>query len=270
MATMKAAKFAEKLHNIATNYKTVYIKGGFGAVITKPTLDLYAKIYPSWYTSSKMKSLLALAGSGTFGFDCSGVIKAVLWGWSGDASKTYGGAGYASNDIPDINDQGMIDVCTNVSDDFSKIEVGELLWRQGHVGVYIGDGLAVECTNQTGLRDGVQITAVLNIEDKDDYNGRRWKKHGKLPWIDYEVEKKSEKNIVNIELDLLQRGAKGEQVKTLQRLLLALGYSLANYGVDGSFGGTTEKAVKAFQKDRKINQSGKVDAETWSKLLCGN
>ena len=32
-----------------------------------------------------------------YGFDCVNLIKGVLWGWSGDASKTYGGAAYKSN-----------------------------------------------------------------------------------------------------------------------------------------------------------------------------
>lgn len=74
---------------------------------------------------------------------------------------------------------------------------------------------------------------------------------------------------VKIEMNVLKRGAKGEQVKTLQRLLLALGYDLEGYGADGSFGGATERAVKAFQKAKKLTVDGSVGPATWNKLLKG-
>lgn len=79
---------------------------------------------------------------------------------------------------------------------------------------------------------------------------------------------------VNIEMTVLKRGMKGEQVKTLQRLLPSLGFKMKSdggrvYGVDGSFGGATENAVRAFQADRKIGVDGIVWPETWTKLLKG-
>lgn len=51
----------------------------------------------------------------------------------------------------------------------------------GHIGVYIGDGLAVEC--QPAWKNGVQITACNCT--KAGYNRRNWTKHGKLPYIEY-------------------------------------------------------------------------------------
>lgn len=74
---------------------------------------------------------------------------------------------------------------------------------------------------------------------------------------------------VKIELNELRKGAKGEQVKTLQRLLIAMGYDLGKDGADGIFGDTTEKAVKAFQNARKLGADGVVDKNTWSELLKG-
>ena len=64
------------------------------------------------------------------------------------------------------------------------MEVGEAVWCSGHIGVYIGDGLAVECT--PSWENKVQITAVANIGAKSGYNARKWTKHGKLPYITYE------------------------------------------------------------------------------------
>ena len=60
---------------------------------------------------------------------------------------------------------------------------GEGLWGPGHWGLYIGDGLAVECT--PAWKNGVQITAVGNIGTKAGYNTRTWTKHGRLPYVDY-------------------------------------------------------------------------------------
>lgn len=79
---------------------------------------------------------------------------------------------------------------------------------------------------------------------------------------------------VNIELTVLKNGSSGEQVKTLQRLLMALGFEMKSnsgkvYGVDGSFGGATENAVKAFQKSEKLSVDGIVGKNTWGKLLKG-
>jgi len=96
----------------------------------------------------------------------------------------YGGAKYESNDVPDIDCNDMMKRCSEISTDFSKIEVGEALGMQGHIGVYIGDGLAVECT--PSWRNCVQITAVANIGAKNGYNARRWTRHGKLPYVTYE------------------------------------------------------------------------------------
>ena len=72
---------------------------------------------------------------------------------------------------------------------------------------------------------------------------------------------------VNIELEILRKGSKGAQVKTLQRILVALGYSVGASGVDGDFGNATYNAVIRFQKDRKLAADGVVGKDTWSALL---
>lgn len=120
-----------------------------------------------------------------FGFDCVCMIKGVLWGWNGDASKTYGGASYASGGVPDIGADDMITKCSGVSTDFSKIVPGEAVWLKGHIGVYIGGGKVIECS--PAFKNCVQVTACLNIGAISGMNGRRWTKHGKLPYITYDT-----------------------------------------------------------------------------------
>ncbi len=74
---------------------------------------------------------------------------------------------------------------------------------------------------------------------------------------------------VDIKLEEISKGSVGNQVKTVQRILKDMGYDLGRYGVDGDFGPMTDKAVKAFQKDKKLEVDGIVGINTWTKLLKG-
>ena len=177
---MKASDFVAKLKDIATNYKTLYVMGCIGAPMTTANKKRYINHHSYNKQASRVK-LINAASADTFGFDCVCLIKSVLWGWSGDKSKIYGGAKYATNGVPDVDANTMINLCSEVSTDFGKIEIGEAVWTNGHIGVYIGNGLAIECT--PAWKNRVQITAC-NCS-KQGYNTRKWKKHGKLPYIDY-------------------------------------------------------------------------------------
>ena len=265
MAVMKASEFVAKLKDVAQNYKTLYVMGCFGAPLTGGNVSRYCNnhaynkqaartkmikaaanqnppvfgfdcvclikgILWGWrgdasktyggasyavngvpdigadtmitkckgvstnfsnvevgealWCSGKMIKAAANQNPPVFGFDCVCLIKGILWGWRGDASKTYGGASYAVNGVPDIGADTMITKCKGVSTNFSNVEVGEALWCSGHIGVYIGGGLAVECS--PAFENDVQITAVKNMGTKSGYNARTWTKHGKLPYIEYD------------------------------------------------------------------------------------
>ena len=191
MATvMKASEFIEKLKDVANNYKTLYVMGCFGAPMTSANKKRWIEKEHYGYNNKAARTkCINAASTDTFGFDCVNLIKAILWGWKGDKTKTYGGAKYKTNGVPDVNADGMIKLCSGVTSDFSNIEVGEAVWCKGHIGVYIGDGLAVECT--PAWKNKVQITAVKNIGTKSGYNARQWTKHGKLPYIEYDVKKET-------------------------------------------------------------------------------
>ena len=180
-----AKELAAACVNAAKNFKTLYVMGCFGWPMNEYNKQRAIREYA--YNQNRADKINA-ASADTFGFDCVNLIKALLWGWVGDENAPYGGAVYCSNGVPDINDDMMIAACTEVSTDFSKIAVGEVVWMQGHIGVYVGDGLAVECTPIWS--DGVQITAC-NC-DKAGYNRRNWTKHGKLPCVTYEAEEEPE------------------------------------------------------------------------------
>lgn len=78
-------------------------------------------------------------------------------------------------------------------------------------------------------------------------------------------EAKTKEETVMIELSVLGKGSKGQEVKTLQRLLNSMGRKCG--GVDGIFGANTEKAVKSFQNAEGLTTDGVVGKATWTALL---
>lgn len=58
------------------------------------------------------------------------------------------------------------------------------------------------------------------------------------------------------------KGGRGIQVVKLQQALIDMGYLLPKYGVDGIFEDETEAALKKFQHDAKIPETGQFDQAT--------
>ena len=186
---MTAAALCATLLDIANNCKTCYMLGPWGWPATSKmiaratTQGSNAKTNRQWLAQAN-----AIKDEG-FIFDCVGLIKGILWGWDGDMSRTYGGAGYACNSVPDCDAKGMIDRCLEVSTDFSGIVPAEAVWMDGHIGVYVGGGMVVEATPK--WMGGVQRSTCANVSPKlvpGTVGNRRWTKHGKLPWVDYSAQ----------------------------------------------------------------------------------
>ncbi len=192
---MTAAALCAKLKDIADNCKTAYMLGPWGWPATDKmiqratTQGSNAKINRQWLSQAN-----AIKDKG-FLFDCVGLIKGILWGWSGDMGRTYGGAGYACNGVPDYDAKKMIDACRDVSTDFSAIVDGEAVWMDGHIGVYVGGGVVVESTPK--WRGGVQYSTCANVSPAlvpGTAGSRKWTKHGKLPWVEYAEQEKIEED----------------------------------------------------------------------------
>lgn len=259
---------SEKALNAVKNFKTVYANGMFGSPLSESIIAQKTRQLPNWYTLDRQANLRSLIGKGYFGFDCVCFVKALLWGWCGDSTKVYGGAVYESNGVPDIDEGTMLKKCSDVSADFSDIMPGEYLWLQGHCGIYAGDGLAVECTPK--WENGVQITAVANMGGKYGYNNRTWTVHGRLPYVTYETSQQSTPSVpagnrISVSLDLLRRGDRGAQVRTVQRILQSMGYY--TIAIDESFGPGTDQAVRSYQRDMMLEADGIVGENTWTRLL---
>lgn len=180
---MTARELVDRCVDAAENYRTLYVMGCFGAPMTAANKKRYTQNHEYNRAAARTRMINA-ATADTFGFDCVNLIKGVLWGWKGDLTAQYGGAKYGSNGVPDVSADGMIRLCRGVTEDFRDIVPGAVVWMPGHIGLYIGEGLAVECTPKWA--NGVQITAVGNLGKKSGYNTRSWKKWGLLPYVSYE------------------------------------------------------------------------------------
>lgn len=210
---MKSTEFISQL-NKAWMVNTTYATGGFGASIGDypAQLERYCKNTPS--LEKKIRSRAATPPC--FAFDCVGLVKGIIWGWNAKRDSVYGGATYSSNGLTDIGTETIIKKCSDVSTDFSKIVPGELLWIEGHVGVYIGNGYAIECTSAWDAK--TQKTVVTNIKKAGTgEHGRAWTKHGKLPWIEYEAAKK-----YNVQIGPFATKAEAEKI---QNAIATLGTS---------------------------------------------
>ena len=89
-----------------------------------------------------------------------------------DAEK--GGVRYAVNGCPDMSANGMLEKATVKGDIKNQPETpGIMLWMNGHAGVYIGGGWAIE---ERGFNYGCVKTKVAD---------RPWKKWYRLPGLTY-------------------------------------------------------------------------------------
>lgn len=264
---MTAKEMAQRCKMLATAYKTLYVMGCFGAPMTEKNRNRYADNH-AYNRRKERTAKIHAATEDTFGFDCVCMIKGLLWGWCGDSGKTYGGAKYKANGVPDSGADAMFRKCLEQTEDFSCVEIGEAVWLEGHIGIYIGDGLAVECT--PNWSDGVQITAC-NCK-KEGYATRQWQKHGKLPYLSYDGYslarlRREVALVTQAPLPVLseQENRIHILVCLAQKRLNTLGYGAGE--ADGVFGPVTGGAVRAYQQDKGCPVTGKLDEKTWSSLL---
>ena len=68
------------------------------------------------------------------------------------------------------------------------------------------------------------------------------------------------------ERPMLRRGACGESVRLLQRLLIGQQISCGRWGADGEFGPATESALRLFQQRRGLAADGVAGPITWAAL----
>src|SRR4030095_15514648 len=68
-------------------------------------------------------------------------------------------------------------------------------------------------------------------------------------------------------VDLIRTGARGEDVRDVQHRLLRAGLRIEPDELDGTFGDSTEAAVREFQRARGLPPDGIIGPDTWGQLV---
>lgn len=216
---------------------------------TESLLKSKSAQYPSHYPSSRTSRYKSDIAKKAIVADCVGLIKGYYW------TREDGKLAYGLDGRPDKGANGMY-AAAKVKGPMSTMpEVpGLLLYKSGHVGVYIGGGYAVEAQ---GFSSGVVKTKVA---------GRGWSAWYVCPYIEY-VEGDMP------EPELLKRTLRyapgvpfmhGEDVRNVQTILAACGFDPG--AIDGKYGPKTEAAVRSFQAKSKLEVDGVVGSKTWAAL----
>lgn len=178
---MKVSEFVSKAKYIADNLATTYALGTWGwAGMDKMKTRAINKNQTNKNLANKIK---ALPASG-FMFDCGGIIKGIIWGFSANPNKIYGGAGYACNGLPDTGN--LIAYCHDVSTDFNHIKTGEIVYMPGHVGICVDGetGLVVEATTKW---ESKVLYSYIYEKNPNAKKARKWDKHGMLNCLEDDI-----------------------------------------------------------------------------------
>lgn len=220
---------------------TPYVYGAKGAdgKFTQQKLNWLAKNYPKVFTTSYIRKAKKFVGQVCC--DCSGLIS-----WY--TGKVYGSSQLYSKAVK----RGTIKT-------INKAPIGAILWKSGHVGVYIGNG---ECIEEKGIAYGCVKSKISNTRfthwltfDFMDYSEVR----------EVEVDEKKT-NPYKEPKALIKTGSRGNGVKWLQFELQEAGFK--EVSIDGIFGSKTKKGLKSFQKSSKITVDGICGPQTRKALIA--
>lgn len=278
-----------------------YWYGTYVNPCTESKLTSKAKQYPSHYGAGRMSTYRKHIAQGMLCTDCVGMIKGFFWTNGGQGvtdfiknGKAYTNK-YKSNGCPDTSANGLLTYCKEQGAKWGKINTipdvpGILVFFDGHVGVYIGNGYVIEAR---GFKYGVVKTKL---------SARPWKHWAYLPTFllmyGTNTLPKEEKPI---------QGHSVASVKAWQDAAIADGYKFPKYGadgewgtecetvarkaivkkrdsytnrnltkivqaavgveVDGKCGKDTDAAIKTYQKKNGLTADGAVGLNTWKKIL---
>lgn len=197
-------------------------------------------------------------GGASYGaVDCSGLIYSYVGGGARVTEAMLNSSpesGYVSNGIPDIPGLG--------------------LWQPGHVGVYVGGGMAVDARNEVynvcyesaSSKSWVMWFKVAGVSygnNSSVTNDNQSTADTDTSYIQSDVDSEVE----NVP-DVLSRGSSGPAVRELQERLKELGYFEDN--TTEYFGFVTEAALIEFQYTAGLPANGIYDQTTKDALLSDN
>lgn len=274
---------------------------------TESTLKSKTKQYPDHYASGRMPRYRSDITKRLVSMDCVGMIKGFFWTNGGkDVVRYINGEvdtftnKYGSNGCPDKSANGMLEYCQKQGCKWGTIGSipdvpGILVFFNGHVGVYIGDGYVVEAR---GFAYGVVKTKL---------SARGWKHWAYLPdsLIDYQggsdvvVEQPTQdvvkpvtgavmawqKAAIADGFQFPKHGADGEwgaECEAVARQAIVKKRTTYKYPnltkivqaavgvtIDGKCGSDTDRAIEAYQQKHGLEADGVVGLNTWKKIVKG-
>lgn len=235
------AKCIVDLANAAYERGWGYVLGGQGNLYTEELAREWGRkrqggMPPSYFTKTCARWF------GKVVVDCSGLIVLAIQ--------------VKNSSYPDQASGTLFNRCTRTGRLATLPEIpGLLLWKPGHVGVYIGGGQAIEAR---GVAYGVVKTAV---------KGRGWTNWGMLRGVSYgrvfDIPATETETVYRL-LKLTKPMQVGEDVRWLQQKLASNGSSCGS--ADGIFGSKTEGAVKVYQLANGLTVDGKAGRATVTAL----
>jgi len=166
------AEYCEEMYKNKDHW--CYWYGTYGNQCTLSKYESKKKQYPEHYGSSRKSGYMKDIEQGRRCADCVGMIKSFFWtGNRYDTDPKYG-----TNGCPDKSANGLFDMCKETGDIKTIPDIpGIVVWKSGHIGVYVGNGYTVE---MKGFNYDCRRNKVTDGP---------WKKWGKLPMLSYEEPK---------------------------------------------------------------------------------
>lgn len=252
-----------------------YFYGTYGTAASAALYEKKKKQYPAYY-----KWAYESKYDGIKVHDCVGLIKGYLWSNSPeDVNPKY-------NSKQDRSANGMRGLCQiSGSIDTLPEVVGVLVFFDGHVGVYEGNGNVIEAR---GHAFGVVRTKV---------KGRPWKTWGYCPYISYVEDVAQPEELEEYKPSVLEwqlaaiadgfkfplYGADGEwgaecesvakkavvkkRLVYRYRNLTKLAQRVVNVKMDGLCGNDTAAAIRAYQAAHGLKSDGACGLQTWREML---
>lgn len=238
-------KFTELKDYLLDCVGSCYLWGGQGESVEKLKADDYAYVYKKETSKANAERVIKFIKKheattpNMRAYDCSGLGVAFL---------------LEKKEIQsDMTAHGIFKKCKEIKK--AELQKGDMLfrWNKGktkieHIGYYIG----LNCVVHAKGRDyGVIAEAI------DD----SWNAFGRSPWIEEEGFIFTE----SLDYNKCHRQVR-EDVKELQKMLIAEGYDLGPWGADGEFGAKTTAAVKSYQRAKKLKVDGIAGRNTITSL----
>ena len=250
---MPAALFAKEL-GAAYERKDGYIMGATGQDPRKWPADSH---WFTQYSGAQREKALYWREHAQRVWDCNGLAEGLYKDYTGKSINSR--ARYNFADWCDPKGEGMIPPKYRVAgaavfwgERASDITHVAFLYKPVDANKPRGDWYLIEAR---GVMSGVCRTKLLSR--KPDFWGLMTK------YFDYGAIQAEAPKLGD---RLLKNGCEGADVKELQTDLIRLGYDCGRWGADGDFGDATELAVRAFQRDHKLDADGVCGPKTCAAL----